>query len=284
MPTESVVIDSTDGVRLHVHVLGDAPAGAPMLLLCHATGFHGRVWDAVAAELPGYRCLAPDFRGFGDSSEQTSGELSWHGFADDLLATIDHFGLDDVRAIGHSKGAAAMLLAEQRRPGTFARMVGFEPIVFPPLPAERGAGAEKPPLAEGARRRRERFDSFEEAVERFAAKPPLGRLRRDVLESYVHHGFQPDGDGIVLKARRDHEAQTYETGVGHGGFAHLGEVTCPVLVCASGDGGAPATIAPMIADALPDARLHRFPDLAHFGPLEDPVAFAAVARSFLDEG
>ncbi len=277
--TSLVIVPSSGGVQLAVHELGDPPPDARPLLLCHATGFHGRVWEALAAELPDRRCLAPDFRGYGDSSEP-DGDLDWYGFADDVLAVIDHYGLEDVQAVGHSKGGAALLLAEEQRPGTFERLVCFEPIVFPPRPEEERGDNH---LAEITRHRRETFASFDEAVERFAAKPPLGSLRRDVLEDYVRHGFFEQDDGTIrLKARREHEAMTYEMGPRHDGFARLGEVRCPVLVAHGGDGDGPAQIAPLVAEALPAGTLRSFPELGHFGPLEDPAGFAQVVRAFLD--
>ena len=274
-----ITVDSSDGVRLAVHELGPSDPDATPLLLCHATGFHGRVWRALADELPERRCLALDFRGYGDSTEQ-DGELTWEGFGRDVLAVVDALALGPVQAVGHSKGGAAIILAEQARPGTVERAVCFEPIVFPPMEGDR------PPnhLAEITKRRREVFDSFDEAIGNFSAKPPLGSLRPDVLEDYVRHGFAQQADGSVrLKARREHEAATYETGGGHGAFSHLDEVDCPVLVVHGGDPEGPAQLAPLIADALPEGELLSAPHLGHFGPLEDPAWFASVVREFLGE-
>ena len=273
-----ITVDSTDGVRLAVHELGPSDPDARPLLLCHATGFHGRVWRALADELPDRRCLALDFRGYGDSTEQ-AGELTWDGFGEDVLAVVDALELGSVQAVGHSKGGAAIILAEQSRPGTIERAVCFEPIVFPPMEGERGPNH----LAEITKRRREVFGSFDEAIANFAAKPPLGSLRPDVLDDYVRHGFAQQADGSVrLKARREHESKTYETGGGHDAFSHLGEVACPVLVVHGGDPEGPSQMAPLIADALPHGELRAFPHLGHFGPLEDPAWFAALVREFLD--
>ncbi len=277
-------VSSTDGVTLAVHELSDDRTGRP-LLLCHATGFHGRVWRALAAELLDRRCLALDFRGYGDSTEQ-DGDLRWEGFADDVLAVVDTLDLVDVQAVGHSKGGAALLLAEIARPGTFERLVCFEPIVFPPFPPEMTRPDTVPagenPLAAVTRHRREHFDSYDQAIERFASKPPLGSLRPDVLDDYVRYGFRPvDGGGITLKARREHEARTYDTGSQHGAFEHLSAVACPVLVAHGDGGGFPAIAAPKIADALPAGTLVEMADLGHFGPLEDPVAFARTVREYL---
>jgi pimeloyl-ACP methyl ester carboxylesterase len=273
-----ITVPSTDGVRLAVHELGDPAPDAPPLLLCHATGFHGRVWRALAEALSERRCLALDFRGYGDSTEP-DGELTWDGFGDDVLAVVDALDLGTVDAVGHSKGGAAILLAEQARPGTIRRAVCFEPIVFPPVEGQAGPNH----LAEITKKRREVFDSFEDAIANFAAKPPLGSLRPDVLEDYVRHGFSPQADGTVrLKARREHESKTYETGSSHGAFGRLDQVRCPVLVAHGGDAEGPAQIAPLIAAQLPAATLRSFPELGHFGPLEDPDAFARLVREFLD--
>ena len=277
------LVPSTGGVELAVHDLGGPTDGRP-LLLCHATGFHGRVWRAVAAELPHRRCIALDFRGFGDSDAPVDGRFDWYDFGADILAVVDHLGLADVQAVGHSKGGAALLIAEQDRPGTFERLVLFEPIVFPPrgpdTPGEAGAGNF---LADITRHRRETFDSYDDAIARFGSKPPLGTLRPDVLDDYVRFGFRPTDDGrVTLKADREHEARTYEMGAEHGAFGRLGEVRCPVLVAHGGDGEGPARFAPLVADRLPAGRVHPFPELGHFGPLEDPVAFAGVVRGYLE--
>jgi pimeloyl-ACP methyl ester carboxylesterase len=274
MPT----IESTDGVQLAVHELGNPDPQARPLLLCHATGFHGRVWRALAEELPDRRCIALDFRGFGDSTEP-EGPLDWHGFADDVLAVVDALDLGPVQAVGHSKGGAAILLAEQARPGTIERAVCYEPIVFPPVEGE------PPPnhLAEITRRRREVFDSFDAAIANFASKPPLGSLRADVLEDYVRHGFAEQADGSVrMKARREHEAATYAVAASHGGFRNLRRVTCPVLVVHGGDPDGPAAVASLIAQELPAGEVLGFPERHHFAPLDDPVWFAGVVRGFLD--
>ena len=277
------LVPSTGGVEIAVHELG-GPGEARPLLLCHATGFHGRVWRAVADELPDRRCIAFDFRGFGDSTAPSDGHFDWHDFGDDVLAVIDDLGLADVQAVGHSKGGAALLLAEQARPGTFDRLVLFEPIVFPPRGPDAPAGQSPGnSLADITRHRRETFESFDDALARFASKPPLGALRSDVLADYVRFGFRPTDDGrVTLKADREHEARTYEMGAEHGAFARLGEVRCPVLVAHGGDGGGPAQFAPLVAGQLPAGEVEAFPELGHFGPLEDPAAFAAVVRRFLD--
>ncbi len=274
-------VPSTDGVTLALHDLG---GDGPPLLLCHPTGFMAMTWAPLAAELADVaHCWAPDFRGHGDSTSPPSLDFAWSGMADDVLAVVDDLGLADVRAVGHSMGGAALLMAEQRRPGTFARLWLFEPIVFPP--AEGGGGGQNP-MAEAARRRRPWFPDREAAYANFSAKPPLNTLAPAALRAYVDHGLRdmPDDGAVELKCTPDVEARVFTGGMGHSTFAHLDQVRCPVTVAVSGDAVGPAMIAPLIVESLPDAHLERHPSLTHFGPMEDPALMAAAVRSALHLG
>ncbi len=279
LPPPSTTVASTDGITIAVHDLG---GDGPPLLLCHATGFHGRVWLPVARALgPRAHAFAPDLRGHGDSPVPEGFAMDWWGFAHDVLAVVDALGLQGGVAAGHSKGGASLLLAEILRPGTFSSLYCFEPIVFPPIP--EGVIASGNPLAESARRRRPSFPSFDDAIANFASKPPLNALAPDALDAYVRHGFRPTADGTVeLKCRPETEARCYEMGGHHGGFARLGEVACPVVVARGRDDlMGPASFAPRIAEALPHGRLEEHPELGHFGPLEDPPRIAAAIAAAL---
>jgi pimeloyl-ACP methyl ester carboxylesterase len=273
-------VASTDGVSLALHDLG---GDGPALLLCHPTGFHAMTWAPVAAALAGVaHCWALDFRGHGDSTRPVSGSYDWHGPAADVLAVTDHLGLvGDVRGVGHSMGGAALLLAEQARPGTMAGLWLYEPIVFPA--AEGGGVPGSNPMAERARRRKATFPSRAAARANYAAKPPLGRFRADALDAYVDHGFRdlPGGDGVELKCAPEVEAAVFERGGEHGAFARLGEVACPVTVVGSGDGAPPSWAAQHVAAALPRGRCVTMDDLTHFGPMEDPDAVAAAIAADL---
>jgi pimeloyl-ACP methyl ester carboxylesterase len=269
-------IPSTDGVTLAVHDLGGE---GPTLLLCHATGFHGMVWRPLAMSLlDAFHCWSIDFRGHGDSSSPDI-DYDWDGFADDVLAVVDGLELERPFAVGHSKGGASLLLAEERRPGTFRAMWHYEPVVFPPDAADAEG---QNPLAEGARKRREVFDSHEAAYANFASKPPLDVLREDALRAYVEHGFglQPDGT-VLIKCRAEHEARVYSMARHHHAFESLHMVRCPVVVARGRLVPGPAMVAEVVAEALPGGRLEVYEHLGHFAPMEDPDGMGAAARAFL---
>lgn len=283
------LLPGPDGTQLAVHDLGGT--GRPALL-CHATGFHGVVWRPMAKALGGgLRSWSMDFRAHGASVVAEGASPDWSGFRDDVLAVID--GLDlpagELLGVGHSMGGAALVLAEQARPGTFAGLYLFEPIVPPPGAMDFGTPApgELPPnpLAEGALRRRATFPSAAEALANFAGKPPLDQLRADALHAYVAHGFVPDDDpdappgSVRLACRPEDESRTYRGAPEHAGFAGLGAVRCPAVV-AVGDELGPGRFGPAVAEALPNGRLETFTQLGHFGPLEAPDRVAASVAAF----
>ena len=281
VPPPALPVPSTDGVTLALHDLG---GDGPPVLMCHPTGFLGMTWAPMASEMAAVaHCWAVDFRGHGESTSPASGDFSWVGMADDVLSVVDALGLGGVRGVGHSMGGAALLLAEQMRPGTFRALWVFEPIVYPPV--EGGAGRPNP-LAEAARRRRPWFSDREAAYANFASKPPLSTLAPAALRAYVDFGLRQtgDGDAVELACAPETEAAVFDNGHGHPTFARLGEVGCPVVVAASGEVAGPAQLAAVIADALPRGTLERHPELSHFGPMEDPAAMAAAARAALDLG
>lgn len=270
-------IPSTDGVELQVHDFG---GDGPPLLFAHATGFHGRVWEPLASRLPNVHSWSVDLRAHGDSDAPNARPLEWYGFADDVLSVVDALSLDQPFGVGHSKGAAALLLAEQARPGTFRSLFLFEPVVVPTdFVTDRNPDN---PLSNGARRRRNSFESFDAAFENYASKPPFNTLHPEVLRAYVDHGFAQNADGTIsLKCLPENEAEVYAHGMSHHAFASLHEVNCPVTVAVGVEDAVPAIFGRSIADALPFGRLETFPTLAHFGPLEDPARLsAAISKAF----
>jgi len=267
----SLTVPTTDGVTIAVHDLG---GDGPPLLLLHATGFHGRCYAPIAAHLrERFHVLAPDLRGHGDSTTPPTADLHWANMADDTLTIVDTLGLDEpVWFAGHSMGGATVVLAELTRPGLVRGAWLYEPIIFPHEP-DPAAVSRANPLADLARRRQQHFDSFEQAFDNYAAKPPFAGVRPDALRAYVDHGFRTDGDRVTLKCPGEQEARVFE-GVDTSIFDRLGEVRAPITVVGSGDGEGPAALAPRIAERLLDGTAESWPDRTHFGPFEDPARAA----------
>jgi non-heme chloroperoxidase len=82
----------------------DHGSGHPVVLI-HGYPLNGRSWERQERDLlaAGYRCINYDRRGFGLSSQPTTG-YDYDTFAADLNALLDHLALDEVDLVGFSMG------------------------------------------------------------------------------------------------------------------------------------------------------------------------------------
>ena len=82
----------------------DHGSGRPVVLI-HGYPLNGRSWERQQRELlaAGYRTINYDRRGFGLSSQPTTG-YDYDTFAADLNALLDHLALDEVDLVGFSMG------------------------------------------------------------------------------------------------------------------------------------------------------------------------------------
>jgi pimeloyl-ACP methyl ester carboxylesterase len=276
-----MIVSSSDGVDVAVHDLAGHDADLPVLLVSHATGFHGFCYqplaDALATQL---HTIAFDFRGHGDTPEPVKADVDWERYADDAEAVALSL-TRPLAAFGHSMGGTCLLMAAHRHPDLFSHLIVYEPIVFDPSQLSIDGGP--PRLAHGARRRRTTFASFEAAIANYAAKPPLSEFTPAALDAYVRHGFRLGDDGRVhLKCRPELEAATFEMGVKQGTWDLLPEITIPVtVVCGRPKPDTPARHARAVADRLPGATYVELDQLDHFGPMTHPELIAGVIAAAL---
>ena len=102
---------------------------SPTVLLAHATGFHGRCWDAVARELgDGVHVVAPDLRGHGRTTKR--GPYDWREFGADVTAFVEALDLTGLVAAGHSMGGHSIVQAAGRQPGRFRKLLLVDPVIM----------------------------------------------------------------------------------------------------------------------------------------------------------
>ena len=97
-------IDS-GGVTIHVEVTGE---GRPVLLL-HGFPDSGACWRHQVPALvdAGFQVIVPDLRGFGASDAPAEVDAySLLSSAGDVIAVLDHLGVDRPHVVGHDFGAA----------------------------------------------------------------------------------------------------------------------------------------------------------------------------------
>jgi pimeloyl-ACP methyl ester carboxylesterase len=252
----------------------------PPVLAVHATGFCKELWGPVAALLAPNPVVAPDQRGHGDSSTPPP-PYDWWDLGRDLLEVVAAGGTSRPLGLGHSSGAAALVMAELLRPGTFASLVLVEPIIFA-VPAAR---MEDNPMTAAALRRKRAFASAGAVVESLRSRGAFAGWTEEALGLYADHGFCPGPDGWVLKCRPETEAEFYRGATAHGAWARLHEVACPVML-AAGERSAshPWEFLEAMRDRFRDARLEVVPGAGHFLPMERPEAVAALVATQLGRG
>lgn len=294
-------IASTDLVELSVYKYGlnshsrdisrtsQSPHNSkPAVMMSHATGFHGRCFDPVVEYLQtDFACTSFDFRGYGDSLLDKDWPVDWQGYCDDALAVARSLkNQNQIIAVGHSMGAAALAMAALIEPELFKALILYEPIIFPaPIRDARTTANQPSPLVEGARRRRTTFASRDEAFANYSAKPPMNVFEPRSLRAYVDHGFndsqnvETNENCVVLKCDPEHEARTYETGASHETWERLHLLQVPTWIVA----GAVAPMQPsswseLIANQITNAKFVMWPDVGHFGPMQKPHRLAELVR------
>jgi len=259
------------------------PGGGPPLLFAHATGFHGRAWDAIIRKLRGRRRIAVEVRGHGRSSKPEPPYL-WHDFGRDIVAVADALDVRDALGVGHSMGGHSTVCAAALRPETYAELLLIDPTIM-----LRELYGTTPPDASYIKKRRNVFASAEAMVERFHNRLPFSRWHPQVLRDYCEFGILPSGDEFVLACPPHIEASIYQKSRARESniYPEIERIEQPVTVVRAGKTRDPGVFdlstsptGPDLAMHFPHARDMVFTDCTHYIPMEAPDRVAdLVARA-----
>jgi pimeloyl-ACP methyl ester carboxylesterase len=102
---DAIRIDCHDAGSLYVITRGDGPP----ILFAHGVTLSSRVWAKQFDSLPeaGFRAIAFDGRGHGESTVGTSGH-SIENLAEDVRSVLERLDLHDAVLVGHSMGGMAV--------------------------------------------------------------------------------------------------------------------------------------------------------------------------------
>ena len=92
--------------RLNIHILTSGPDDGTPVVFFHGNASSATFWEEIMLKLPeGYRGIAPDLRGYGDTEDKlidaTRGLFDW---VDDYLALKETLGIKKYHVVGHSLG------------------------------------------------------------------------------------------------------------------------------------------------------------------------------------
>jgi pimeloyl-ACP methyl ester carboxylesterase len=97
-----------DTPRIKMHVLFSGPETGKSVLFIHGNASSSTYWEEIMLKLPpGFRGIAPDLRGYGDTEDKLiDATRGVSDFVDDLLGLLDALKIDKTYVVGHSMGGA----------------------------------------------------------------------------------------------------------------------------------------------------------------------------------
>ena len=248
----------------------DTGAGPAVLLLLHAFPLDASQWDHQVAALSGdFRCLRPDMWGCGESPELAEPlSATLDGYAGAVLRGLDAAGVGEVVTVGLSMGGYAALALLRLAPERVRALV---------LASTR-ATADTPEQAEN--RHKMALLALRDGVE--TAVPMVKRLLGPRARDEPHIS-----DPVVGRIRRCRPAGIAACQAAMAcrpdSTSLLASVNVPTLVI-HGEQDAIVSLdeARAAAAGLPRGELLVLPGVGHLTNLEDPPAFTAALRGFLE--
>jgi 3-oxoadipate enol-lactonase len=252
----------------------DGTTGAPLITFAHALSLNLRSFDdQIDAFKDQYRVLRLDLRGHG-KTDKDGGSFSMEDLADDVVGLWDHIGVEKSHFVGSSLGAMVGLAlaldhADRLSSLTFMASQGA-------LPLER-IGASRANIA--AMRA---SDATAQTTMADEADALMNRLLFDHDESTNPARFtllrQILGDTTLFGQARAYEAilaMNYDN--------RLDEICTPTLVLAGAqDNSTTPERMQMYKDGITGAQMELLQDAGHFPNLEQPNAFNATLKTFLN--
>jgi 3-oxoadipate enol-lactonase len=254
------------GVNLAVEVRGEGPA----ILFVHGYPLDRTMWRDQMEALEGFRRIAPDLRGMGQSDAPDLG----YGigiYAADLTALLDALGIEDVVLCGHSMGG---YIAFEFLRNSRSRVRGLV-LVDTRAEADTPEGRRSRDAAASTARERGSAAVAETTLPKMLAAATMSR-RPDVVERVrnLMSGTPVAGMVGALAAMRDRPSSEAL-------LPTLADLPTLVIV-GEGDVITPPEHARALAQAIPGARLAIIPGAGHLPPVEQPEATTRSLREFLE--
>lgn len=225
---------------LRVHYL-DYPGPSPAIVLLHglsanANEFGGLIHEGLAES---HRVIAPDLRGRGRSAKPEHG-YSMGEHAADVIALLDHLGLDNVVMGGHSFGALLSIYLAAHCPSRVTKVVVIDAAIFFHPDTEKLL---KPSLARLARV----LPSTDAYIEEMKGAAHVAGVWDSAVEGYFRAELQENADGTAQSLTSASAVEQALRGVAAEEWADLvGRVAHPVLLLNASEGFGPPGSPPLV--------------------------------------
>lgn len=241
----------------------------PALIFLHGVGGDSSAWDDQISSFGiNRRTIAWDMPGYGKSAPLD--DVSFAGLANALAQLMDALELDNADIVGHSIGGMVAQEFVAKYPARVNRLIlsatspafgnpvgDFQKKFVAARLAPLDAGQSMAEMAEGVVPHLVGPNAAADGIAR--AKACMGRVAPETFRAMIHT--------LVTFDCRD----------------GLRDIKAPTLCLAgSEDTNAPAPMMEKMAARIPGARYVCLKGLGHLANMEDPGAFDAAVRTFLD--
>ena len=173
--------------------VGKAGSG-PVVLCAHGITANHTSWQPLADALGDqFTIVAPDLRGRGGSGT-LPGPYSMATHARDLVAVLDHVGVDAAPVVGHSMGAFVAAVMAAQHAERVERVLLVDGGL--PLPIPEGLTVDQiltAVIGPAMTRLSMEFESREAYLDFWRPHPALAAWWSDAIQAYVEYDLAPDG-------------------------------------------------------------------------------------------
>lgn len=263
---------AVNGVRLNVERRGSGPA----LLLLHGFTGSGASWDRHLPTFSrGYSTVAVDLIGHGASDAPVDpGRYRMERCVADLVALLDHLGIDRAAVLGYSMGGRVALHLALAAPERVSALVleSASPGIADPAARQARVRSDEA-LAEMIER--EGLEAFVDYWERVPLFATQERLPADVRDRVRRRRLASSPRGLANSLR----------GMGAGAIEpvvdRLGQIRAPTLIIVGELDRKYRDLGRMMESTVPNVRLEVVPNAGHTVHLEQPEAFERAVLAYL---
>lgn len=248
----------SDGVALHYTDEGTGPA----VVLLHAFAGTSALWRSNRLmPLDGFRTLAFDARGHGESAKPTDPDAYGEELVDDVIRLMDARGIEEAHIVGYSMGAETALKLATEYPERILSLI----VAGSGWSGEEEAGVYG--FVSDALGASDTFGDF------MAAMPALDMTEDEQMAAFamlMSHGISPDQAAAPLAG-----ASAAMSELIHLGASELAAITVPVLGIAGELDEERANVQRLSA-AIPDFTYVMIPEADHLDTPLTPLFTQAV--------
>lgn len=265
----------------------DFGGNGPRIHFAHANGFPPKTYKQLIADLTqNHHVVAMNARPLWPNSDYHK-FASWETAADDLIRFLDNQGFKNIIGMGHSFGAICTLIAAQKRPDLFSKLVLIEPVVLPiwyyrfTALMPQFLVKQINPIVKKTLVRKELWPDKETAFKHFRRSRLFAQVSDACLWDYVNSVLEEKDGGVALSYTKEWEATIFLTVINP--WKALKNIQHPTLIIR---GETSDTIFPKVWKQLKtsttNAKLTEMADCGHLVPIEKPTELATHIHKFLN--